>query len=125
MRESMKTSVLHRSRDKGSLCSIDGLGEQLEPPRACTKPHAKSCPWFELFGGYLYLFCLTNAGLAQAPLFEWAIKAGGTRSDTSYAIAMDTATNLYVAGLFTGTSTFGTTNIVNSSTNINEPNLFI
>lgn len=78
-----------------------------------------------LLGAALCLAAQTRVGFAQAPQFEWAIKAGGTGSDAATAIVMDAATNLYVAGYFFGTATFGTTNITAASTNIDVPNFFL
>ncbi len=44
----------------------------------------------------------------------WAKRAGGTSSDMSYAIAVDTAGNSYISGFIDGPATFGTTILSNS-----------
>lgn len=43
--------------------------------------------------------------------YLWALKAGGTSSDYGNAIARDGNGNIYVAGYFSGTATFGTSTL--------------
>ncbi len=45
----------------------------------------------------------------------WVRQAGGSDLDVGYAIAGDTAGNLYLTGIFVATATFGTTNLTTSS----------
>ena len=49
-----------------------------------------------------------------SPEFLWLQKAGGTGDDQGRAIALDADTNIYVAGLFTGTGTFFNTNLISA-----------
>lgn len=62
-------------------------------------------------------FLLTAAGLEDAFItkldgagnFKWALRLGGANtngSDRAHAVALDSAGNVYVAGLFTGTADF-------------------
>jgi len=54
------------------------------------------------------------AKLSPAGNWLWAVKAGGTSNDRSYAVAIDGSGNTYVAGSFGGTATFGTTALTSS-----------
>ena len=44
----------------------------------------------------------------------WAIRAGGTSSDTGNGIALDLSDNCYITGSFSGTSDFGSTYLTSS-----------
>jgi hypothetical protein len=60
-----------------------------------------------------FLICAIFPALGQAqnPYFNWATKAGGTGDDFSRGIATDASGNCYVTGSFSGTATFGSTNV--------------
>src|SRR5436309_1729298 len=44
----------------------------------------------------------------------WAKQAGGADADSGYAIAVDTASNSYLSGVFSGTASFGGVTLTNS-----------
>ncbi len=48
------------------------------------------------------------------PEVLWALRQGGTGDDQGLAVAVDAATNVCVAGMFSGTVAFGTSNLVSS-----------
>jgi hypothetical protein len=76
-----------------------------------TKIHPARAPWA------LALFIcviLPAPGRAQNPFFSWAARAGGTEDDFSRGIATDAAGNCYVTGSFSGTATFGSTNLTSA-----------
>ncbi len=61
-----------------------------------------------------FLFFLSKISNAQAPDWLWAKSAGEKNYMMAYAVAMDTAGNTYVAGMFSGTTlTFGSVTITN------------
>ena len=63
----------------------------------------------------LMLCLLTSAIIAEPPPeIAWARKAGGTDSEQGRAIAVDTNGNIYVTGVFSDTTSFGTTNLVSA-----------
>jgi hypothetical protein len=49
-----------------------------------------------------------------SPLVLWTAKHGGTGDDQGVAVAVDATTNVYMAGHFSGTVAFGTSNLVSS-----------
>lgn len=53
------------------------------------------------------LFTGISAVQAQAPATLWAQKYGSTTADRSRSIAVDASGNVYTAGFFNGTATFG------------------
>lgn len=52
----------------------------------------------------------------------WAIKAGGNGSDRGTSVATDGAGNIYVCGYFSGTASFGSTQLVSSA---NTQDIFV
>ncbi len=67
-----------------------------------------------------YIAILTNLSFAQTPSWQWARSAGGSGSDWAGRIATDNIGNIYCTGDYTSqTLTFGSTNLVNNSTNGN------
>ncbi|MEO6184556.1 MAG: SBBP repeat-containing protein, partial [Verrucomicrobiota bacterium] len=46
----------------------------------------------------------------------WLKQAGGTNTDEAYSTALDSLGNIYIAGRFTSTATFGTTNLTSAGT---------
>ncbi|MEO5804693.1 MAG: SBBP repeat-containing protein, partial [Verrucomicrobiota bacterium] len=59
----------------------------------------------------IYLFKLNSNGALL-----WARRAGGSGSDEAYAVTLDSTGNAFVAGRFTGTAAFGSTNLVSAGT---------
>ncbi|HQH50646.1 MAG TPA: SBBP repeat-containing protein [Candidatus Cloacimonadota bacterium] len=55
----------------------------------------------------LILLCGAMVLGAQAPQWQWAVRAGGDYVDIGYSIAIDSQDNLYITGLISGTATFG------------------
>ena len=64
----------------------------------------------------LCLIPLCGAALleAQAPQWQWAVRAGGTNWDTGNCIAVDSQGNQYVTGLFYHSATFGSHTLISS-----------
>ena len=56
---------------------------------------------------YLVLICGAVVLGAQAPQWQWAVRAGGTEWDIGQTLAIDSQGNQYVIGRFDGTATFG------------------
>jgi len=56
--------------------------------------------------GYSDIFV---AKLSTDGVWQWAKKAGGNNSDSSYGIEVDTNGNTYITGIFEGTAIFGST----------------
>jgi hypothetical protein len=54
------------------------------------------------------------AKYSSAGDFQWAQRAGGTGKEDGGGVAVDQANNIYVTGLFSGTSSFGTTNLTSA-----------
>jgi hypothetical protein len=55
------------------------------------------------------------AKLDSYGIFQWAVKAGGTSNDEGLGIAVDNNSNVYITGYFTGTATFGATQLISSA----------
>jgi hypothetical protein len=51
---------------------------------------------------------------STASPWGWAVKAGGSAGEMGYGIAVDSSGNAYVTGEFSGTATFGSTNLTSS-----------
>jgi len=51
---------------------------------------------------------------SQAPVWQWAVTAGGTSNNYGRMIAKDNQGNIYVAGVFADTANFGLTSITSS-----------
>jgi len=64
------------------------------------------------------------AKCSSAGKFLWAQGAGGSQDDVGNGIALDGATNVYVTGYFSGTATFGTTNLM-ASGSAGLPDVFL
>lgn len=52
------------------------------------------------------------ANISSSGSWQWASRGGGTDSDNGMAIANDSAGNSYVTGYFSGSATFGTTQLI-------------
>ena len=62
-------------------------------------------------GGYdIFVVKYDNSGQAV-----WAKTAGGVSNDIGYGIDLDANGNIYVAGTFSGTATFGTISVTSSN----------
>lgn len=48
----------------------------------------------------------TGPAMAQSPVFDWAVTAGGSGMDYAHTVAVDPAGNVYSAGFFNGTVDF-------------------
>jgi hypothetical protein len=64
-----------------------------------------------LFCLILVLNCII---FAQVPDWQWAVGAGGINTDESYNLAVDSQGNTYIAGFFTGTANFGSTELISA-----------
>jgi hypothetical protein len=73
----------------------------------------------------IYLICIillfASSLFCQIPEWQWAVRAGGTSSDNSYDMVVDSLGNQYIAGSIDGSATFGTITINNGG----SYNLFI
>jgi hypothetical protein len=56
----------------------------------------------------------TTTAAEIPPDFRWARQAGSSDIDVAYGIALDGLGNVFVTGFFSGTSSFGITNLVSS-----------
>ena len=95
--------------DSGSGIAVDGAGNAYVTGRfegtATFGSHTlTSTGSYDIFA----------ARLNPSGTWQWAVKAGGTDSDTGSGIAVDGAGNAYVTGYFTGTATFGSHTLTSS-----------
>ena len=63
---------------------------------------------------FFALLLSVMAAHAQAPIFAWANRAGGTAIDYGRDIAVDGNGNSYITGSFQGSATFGSTTLTSS-----------
>ena len=63
--------------------------------------------WFSLLASCAGFLVLAEAGMAQAPSFSWAKKAGGGDSDSAFGVAVDGIGRVYVTGSFRTSADFG------------------
>lgn len=77
--------------------------------------------------GYLMLIQLliTVSSFAQHHLYNWTSAIGGTGGEQSYALASDTAGNVYITGRFDNTSDFDPGPAVASGTSLGSTDAFI
>jgi hypothetical protein len=54
------------------------------------------------------------AKYSRGGVLQWVKKAGGQNLDFSSSIAVSSANNIYVTGFFSGSSTFGNSNLTSS-----------
>ncbi len=63
---------------------------------------------------FVYVFVCLGGLAAQAPVWAWAVQAGGSELDRANSIATDADGNIYVAGSFMGASSFGSFTLTSS-----------
>jgi len=73
----------------------------------------------------LIFTCLTLAGYAQDPTFEWAKQMGGESYDQGYSVTTDAEGNVYTTGTFQGTVDFDPSSGENNLTSTGGFNMFI
>ena len=65
------------------------------------------------------------AKLSNSGSWLWAVKAGGTGSEYSYAIAVDSSDNVFITGSFRETANFGSKSITTGSTSGGGREIFV
>jgi len=65
------------------------------------------------------------AKLSNSGSWLWAVKAGGTRTEYSYAIAVDSSDNVFITGSFRESANFGSTSLTTGSTSGGGTEIFV
>src|SRR5713101_3673598 len=105
--------VMRPFKARGFLGAMQGMiAVCSEAFRARWRPVVRKslAPWFST----LVMSARIGAAAEPPPDFLWAAKAGGSDIDIGYGIAADASGNVYVTGFFSGTATFGSTNLSSS-----------
>src|SRR5260370_23005516 len=94
----------------GAMPGMVAVG--LKAFRRGLRPLARTplAPWLST----LVVAARIGSAAEPPPDFLWAVKAGGSDIDTGYGIAADASGNVYVTGFFSGTASFGNTNLSSS-----------
>ena len=71
-------------------------------------------------GSDIFVAKLSNSGS-----WLWAVKAGGTGTDNSKAIAVDSSGNAFITGYFRETANFGSTSLTTGSTSGGNSEIFV
>lgn len=61
-----------------------------------------------------FIFCAFSANLFSQSNYSWIFNSGGSGDDQAVAVTTDGSGNVYVAGNFSGTVSFGTTNLTSA-----------
>jgi len=61
-----------------------------------------------------FIFCALSTSLFSQSNYSWIFNSGGSGDDQAVAVTTDGSGNVYVAGYFTGTVSFGTTSLTSA-----------
>jgi PKD repeat protein len=61
-----------------------------------------------------FIFCALSTSLFSQSNYSWIFNSGGNGDDQALAVTTDGSGNVYVAGYFTGTVSFGTTSLTSA-----------